>query len=288
MGCPLRSTRIGHPGGSRRPRPTKVSIIIAGTFVVLAIIIVAFFGGAGGALVFLAAATALAGLYILTTGQRPWARVLRGPKAGAVFLVASLVLFIAGTLSLPRTDVADPSAASHGNQDANPANDAPDSCNPECPLPATRPTGTDGPYPVLSVTDGDTIRVCVDGKSTRIRLIGIDTPEVRDPRKPVQCFGREASRRAHELMDGTQVWLEYDPSQGRRDRYGRTLAYVWLNENMLVNQQMVSEGFAHEYTYDDSYKYRDTFRHAEQAAQTAELGLWNPATCAGNTQLQTQ
>ncbi|KRE49514.1 hypothetical protein ASG92_26545 [Arthrobacter sp. Soil736] len=276
-----------HPGGSRRPRPAKVSIIIAGIIVVLAIIIVAFYGGPGGALVFLAAATALAGLYILATGQRPWARMLHGRKLGAVMLVASLVLFIAGTLSLARTDVADPSAASHGNQGFNPADDGPVACSPECQLHATRPIGTDGPYPVLSVTDGDTIRVSVDGRSTRIRLIGIDTPEVTDPRKPVQCFGREASRRAHELMDGTQVWLEYDPSQGRRDRYGRTLAYVWLNENMLVNQQMVSEGFAHEYTYDDSYKYRDTFRHAEQAAQTAELGLWNPATCAGSTQTQT-
>lgn len=98
-----------HPGGSRRPRPAKVAIIIAGIIALLAFIIVAFYGGAGGALVFLAAATALAGLYMLATGQRPWSRVLRGRKVGAVMLVASLVLFIAGTLSLPRTDVADPS-----------------------------------------------------------------------------------------------------------------------------------------------------------------------------------
>jgi micrococcal nuclease len=232
--------------------------------VVLAIIIVAFYGGPGGALVFLAAATALAGLYVLATGRLPWARVPRGRKAGAVVLAGSLILFVAGIVSLPRTDPADPSATPHGNQ-------------------AARPTSADGPFPVLSVTDGDTIRVSVNGKSTRVRLIGIDTPEVTDPRKPVQCFGREASRRAQELMTGTQVWLEYDPSQGRHDRYGRTLAYVWLNENLLINHQMVSEGFAHEYTYDDPYRYRDTFRDAEQAAQTAELGLWNPATCAGNT-----
>lgn len=283
----MRSTRIVHPGGTRRPRPAKVPIIIAGIFVVLAIIIVAFYGGPGGALVFLVAATALAGLYIQAKGRRHRARVLRGRKLAAVILAASLVLVIAGTPSLPRTDVADPSNSSHWNQGAHPANDAPVSCNPECQLHATRPTSTAGPYPVLSVTDGDTIRVSVDGRSTRIRLIGIDTPEVTGPRKPVQCFGREASRRAHELMDGTQVWLEYDPSQGRRDRYGRTLAYVWLNENMLVNQQLVIEGFAHEYTYDGSYKYQDTFRHAEQAAQTAEHGLWNPATCAGSTQTQT-
>ena len=94
----------------------------------------------------------------------------------------------------------------------------------------SRPTSVEGPFRVTSVTDGDTIRVTIDGYSTRVRLIGIDTPEVTDPRKPVQCFGQEASRRAHDLMDGTQVWLEYDPSQSRRDRYGRTLAYVWLSD----------------------------------------------------------
>lgn len=148
---------------------------------------------------------------------------------------------------------------------------------------ASRPTSAEGPFPVTSVTDGDTIRVNIDGTSTRVRLIGIDTPEVTDPRKPVQCFGREASRRAHELMDGSQVWLEYDPSQGRHDRYGRTLAYVWQTEAELVNEKMVNEGFAHEYTYETPYKYRDTFLAAEQAARTAERGLWNPATCAGNT-----
>ncbi|WP_308012471.1 thermonuclease family protein [Arthrobacter sp. M4] len=61
---------------------------------------------------------------------------------------------------------------------------------------------------MTSVTDGDTIRVTINGKSTPVRLIGIDSPEVTDPRKPVRCFGQEASRRAHELLDGSQVWLE--------------------------------------------------------------------------------
>ena len=145
----------------------------------------------------------------------------------------------------------------------------------------SRPMSAEGPFPVTSVTDGDTIRVTIEGQSTRVRLIGIDTPEINDPRKPVQCFGREASRRAHELMDGTQVWLEYDPSQSRRDRYGRTLAYVWLTDDILVNEEMVNEGFAHEYTYEVPYKYRDIFRDAEEAARTAGRGLWSPATCGG-------
>jgi micrococcal nuclease len=151
------------------------------------------------------------------------------------------------------------------------------------PIKASRPTSADGPFPVTSVTDGDTIRVTVEGRSTRVRLIGIDTPEVADPRKPVQCFGQEASRRAHDLMDGTHVWLEYDPSQSRRDRYGRTLAYVWLSDAVLVNEAMIHEGYAHEYTYDTPYKYRDAFVKAQREARTEERGLWSPATCAGST-----
>jgi len=81
---------------------------------------------------------------------------------------------------------------------------------------AKRPAHTEGPYRVVSVTDGDTIRVAIDGTSTRVRLIGIDTPEVKDPRKPVQCFGAQASQRAHKMMDDRTVWLEFDPRRTER------------------------------------------------------------------------
>jgi micrococcal nuclease len=83
------------------------------------------------------------------------------------------------------------------------------------------PAGVDGPRGVVRVVDGDTVVIAPD---TTVRLIGIDTPETVDPRKPVQCFGREASAYAHLLLDGRSVSLEYDPTQGRLDRYGRTLA----------------------------------------------------------------
>lgn len=147
----------------------------------------------------------------------------------------------------------------------------------------TRPDSAEGPYRVVSVSDGDTIKVSIDGRLTTVRLIGIDTPEVTDPRKPVQCFGREASQRAHELLGDAEVWLEYDPSQSRLDRYGRTLAYVWLG-GALINQAMVSEGFAHEYTYDTAYKYQDEFNAAEHTASQEQRGLWSPSTCAGDTE----
>ena len=67
----------------------------------------------------------------------------------------------------------------------------------------------------MRVIDGDTVNVQLDGGTIeRIRLIGIDTPEVADPRKPVQCFGREASAHAHELLDGQTVALEFGQEPG--------------------------------------------------------------------------
>jgi len=136
----------------------------------------------------------------------------------------------------------------------------------------------------MRVVDGDTVDVQLDnGLTERVRLIGIDTPEVVDPRKPVECFGREASAHAHELLDGQSVSLETDPSQGARDVYGRLLAYVWLPDGRNFGEVMTADGFAHEYTYDQPYAYVDTFRAAQELAIANQAGLWSPATCAGDT-----
>src|SRR5689334_4640170 len=89
---------------------------------------------------------------------------------------------------------------------------------------------------VVRVIDGDTVDVRLEGQVVRLRLIGIDTPEVVDPRRPVECFGREASARAHELLDGQTVAVESDPTQGDTDRYGRLLRYIWLSDGRLFNQ----------------------------------------------------
>jgi micrococcal nuclease len=140
--------------------------------------------------------------------------------------------------------------------------------------------GLDGPVTVARVVDGDTIKLST---GETLRLIGVDTPETVDPRAPVQCFGREASARAHALLDGASVRLEYDPTQGRYDRYGRTLAYVWLADGRLFNETIIAEGYAHEYTYAIPYRYRDRFRAAERAAREASRGLWSPTTCGGDT-----
>lgn len=149
--------------------------------------------------------------------------------------------------------------------------------------PPDAPTTTAGLYPVIKVVDGDTIEIEKDGKATKVRLIGIDTPEVVDPRKPVQCFGREASDEAHRLLDGKSVRLEIDPSQDTYDKYGRLLAYVLLPDGMFFNEYMVTQGYAHEYTYSVPYKYQTKFKAAEKAARITRKGLWAPETCNGNT-----
>ena len=136
-------------------------------------------------------------------------------------------------------------------------------------------------YTVVKVVDGDTITVSIDGSSETVRLIGIDTPETVDPRKTVQCFGKEASDTTKILLTGRVVTLEKDGTQGERDKYGRLLAYVYRDDGLFINKYLVEQGFAHEYTYNLPYKYQLEFKDAEHAAQMQQRGLWAPGACDG-------
>lgn len=138
-------------------------------------------------------------------------------------------------------------------------------------------------YAVTSVVDGDTIKVNINGTVETLRLIGMDTPETVDPRKPVQCFGKEASNKAKELLVGTKVRLEKDSTQGELDKYGRTLAYVHREDGLFYNKYMIEQGYAHEYTYNTPYKYQAEFKAAQKSAQENLRGLWSPSTCNGDT-----
>lgn len=139
-------------------------------------------------------------------------------------------------------------------------------------------------YSVVKVIDGDTLDVSIDGKTQRLRLIGIDTPEVVDPRKPVQCFGKEASSKAKETLSGKKVYLESDITQGDKDTYNRLLRYVYLEDGTFFNKLMIAEGYAHEYTHDSNpYKYQEEFKNAEWEARENSRGLWSPTACNGNT-----
>ncbi|HET8575010.1 MAG TPA: thermonuclease family protein [Candidatus Paceibacterota bacterium] len=138
-------------------------------------------------------------------------------------------------------------------------------------------------YTVTKVVDGDTIKIDLNGKEETLRLIGMDTPETVDPRKPVQCFGREASNEAKALLTGRKVRIAADPTQDIRDKYGRLLVYVWRDDGLFYNQYMIEQGYAHEYTYYVPYEYQADFKQAEQDARENERGLWSPSTCDGNT-----
>ncbi len=140
-----------------------------------------------------------------------------------------------------------------------------------------------GLFPVRRVVDGDTVIVGARGHDITLRLIGIDTPEVVDPRKPVQCFGPEASAKAKELLSGFNVEVEKDPHKGDYDKYGRVLAYIRLRsgENpafpngLFYNEFMITEGYAREYTYfKEPYAYQAEFKAAEKNAKKDTRGLW--------------
>ena len=134
-------------------------------------------------------------------------------------------------------------------------------------------------YQVVKVIDGDTLVVNINGKAETLRLIGINTPETVDPRKAVECFGKEASSKAKAVLAGRTVRLEADPSHGERDKYNRLLRYVFLADGTNFNKLMISQGFAYEYTYNLPYKYQTEFKLAEKQAREGKKGLWADGVC---------
>jgi micrococcal nuclease len=126
---------------------------------------------------------------------------------------------------------------------------------------------------VVDVIDGDTIDVNISGQVKRIRYIGVDTPETKDPRTPVQCFGQQASDANEAMVGATSVFLEKDISE--TDRYGRLLRYVYTPE-AFVNAELVRRGYARAVTYPPDVRHEPTFRDLERAARDTKAGLWGP------------
>ena len=134
-------------------------------------------------------------------------------------------------------------------------------------------------YDVVRVIDGDTVKIKFNDKEENIRLIGIDTPETVHPSKPVQCFGVEASNIAKKILEGKQIKIEFDETQGQRDKYKRLLGYIFLADGTNFNKKMIKDGYAYEYTYNSSYKYQTEFKEAQKYAQENKLGLWADGVC---------
>ncbi len=120
------------------------------------------------------------------------------------------------------------------------------------------------------VIDGDTI-VLVNGET--LRYVGIDTPEEFDERKPVQCFAIEAAAKNKELVEGKLVTIQKDVST--KDRYGRWLGFVYLEDGTFINMKMVADGFAFSYPFPPDISKAIEFSAAEKTAREKKLGLWS-------------
>jgi micrococcal nuclease len=131
-------------------------------------------------------------------------------------------------------------------------------------------------FKVIKVVDGDTFDIDYHGQSERIRLIGLNTPESVDPKKPVECFGKEASEEGKKLLLGKWVRLEIDPAQDDKDKYGRWLRYAITKEGVFYNLEIIKNGFAYEYTHNNiAYQYQAVFKAAQKEAEIAKKGLWS-------------
>lgn len=124
-------------------------------------------------------------------------------------------------------------------------------------------------HKVVSVIDGDTLRLD-DGQT--VRLIGIDTPEVYHPEIPVQIFGKEASSFTRQLSEGFEVYLEHDGQT--QDSYGRTLAYVYLLDGRMINEEVVKKGYAYVERRFPFIK-KDKFLALQEQARSQSKGLWS-------------
>lgn len=142
---------------------------------------------------------------------------------------------------------------------------------------------------VMSVKDGDTITVGLNGQNYPLRFIGVDTPETKHPSKPVEFMGKEASDFTTNKLNGKKIWLEKDVSE--LDKYNRLLRYVWIVDpsnitnptyedvrDKTINGILVREGYAKASTYPPDVKYQEYFSRMEKEARENNKGLWNESS----------
>jgi len=189
---------------------------------------------------------------------------LRPRQLGVVLIAWTVLITVACAVDEP-VEIVIPAASREATVDATPSVVSP---NPRSvpTVTALRQHAT-----VASVTDGDTIRVALDGANLPVRLILVDTPEVFDR---ADCYGREASAFMTDLLPpGTPIFLEKDVSEV--DPYGRLLRYVYLRDGRMVNELVVSEGYAVVATYPPDVKHLAPIRAAEDSARSLGRGLWS-------------
>jgi endonuclease YncB( thermonuclease family) len=138
-------------------------------------------------------------------------------------------------------------------------------------------TVTPGSYRVVSFSDGDTVTIDMNGHNETIRFIGVDTPETHDPRKAVQCFGKAASAFTKQTIGTGSVRLEADALSSNRDRYNRLLRYVYTQQGVLVNAEIIKQGYGFAYT-GFPFTKSDEFVALQTQAREGNKGLWQSCT----------
>lgn len=124
----------------------------------------------------------------------------------------------------------------------------------------------DSPARLIEVHDGDTVSVMIGGKIERVRLVGIDAPELAQ-----RPWGPRAKTHLRGLLSGeASVTTDVEP----RDKYGRLLAYIWTSDGKLVNLEMVRDGYAVLYTIAPNVRYADQLKAAQREAREKKKGLW--------------
>jgi micrococcal nuclease len=157
-------------------------------------------------------------------------------------------------------------------------------------VPSATAAGSPGTYLAASVTevvDGDTLHVSIAGGADKVRVIGIDTPETNKPATPLECFALAATAAAEALLpQGSEIRLQLDPTQAKRDRFDRLLAHVFLADGRLFAEVMIEAGFGIHYVYGGVPSiYATRLAAAQERARTSGAGLWAAGTCHGDPHL---
>jgi len=148
------------------------------------------------------------------------------------------------------------------------------------PAPAVEPVPSSGDVvmglgaEVTAVIDGDTIDVRIAGGTERVRIIGIDTPEIGRDGAADECYAQEAREYVNAALYGRTVELYPDPTQDDADRYGRLLRHVIVDDRSMA-EEAIAAGMGYEYTYDEPYGGQDAHKAAQDTAAAAGAGLWS-------------
>lgn len=143
-----------------------------------------------------------------------------------------------------------------------------------CPEQKIAPTiSNEKTYKVIRIIDGDTFEI---ESGEKVRLIGIDTPEIDEKDQTKKCWALKAMFKTKEMLEGKNIKMEQDISS--TDKYQRLLRYVWI-EDFFFNDYLVKNGLAWAVTYPPDVKYQEQFSESQRQARESKLGLWGEEPC---------